>query len=43
MRDTSESLQGYFDKAFIRILVGRLTQASRRLSTMDNEIFIHLD
>ncbi len=43
LRGASESLQSYFDKAFIRILVERLTHASRRLSTLNNEVFIHLD
>jgi serine/threonine protein kinase len=42
MRGASESLQGYFDKAFIRTLVERLTTASRRLSTLDDEAFIQL-
>jgi serine/threonine protein kinase len=42
MRGASESLQGYFDKAFIRILVDRLTIASRKLSTLDDENFIEL-
>jgi serine/threonine protein kinase len=43
MRGASESLQSHFDKAFIRILVDRLAQASRRISMLDNEIFIHLE
>lgn len=42
MRSASESLQGYFDKAFIRLLVDRLANANRRLALQDHEAFIQL-
>jgi len=42
LRSANESLQGFFDRAFIRLLVDRLTTASRRLSTLDDETFIRL-
>jgi CRP-like cAMP-binding protein len=42
LRNANESLQGYFDRAFIRLLVDRLTNASRRLATLDDETFIQL-
>lgn len=42
LRSANESLQGYFDRAFIRLLVDRLTNASRRLSTLDDETFIQI-
>lgn len=35
LRGASESLQGYFDKAFIRLLVERLTDTNRRLSELE--------
>lgn len=42
MRSASEALQGYFDKAFIRLLVERLANANRRLALQDNEAYIQI-
>jgi serine/threonine protein kinase len=42
LKKANESLQGYFDRAFIRLLVDRLTSASRKLATLDDETFIRL-
>jgi serine/threonine protein kinase len=42
LRSANEALQGHFDRAFIRLLVDRLANASRRLATLDDETFIQL-
>jgi len=36
LRNASESLQGYFDKAFIHLLVDRLTDTNQRLTDAEN-------
>lgn len=36
LRNASESLQGYFDKAFIRLLVDRLMDTNQRLTDAEN-------
>jgi serine/threonine protein kinase len=42
LRNANESLQGHFDRAFIRLLVDRLANATRRLATANDEAFIQL-